>query len=445
VTPGARDAAVIEILDRIESTAMAADGVLRQWLRGRRYVGSKDRRAISDHVFGLLRRRGRLDAAMDGICQPVIDASGPLRGPCSNRYRVLADLVLTHSVTPQDVALRFDGGTYRPTSLDEGERTLVNGLNGGSDLPPSVSGLADWLRPSLVRAFGDRLDAELAALEGEGRVDLRLDPRRLPRDQVITRLATAGIGATACGLSPWGITLGRRLAAEDLTVVRRLGAEFQDEGAQLVALLCGARPGMTVIDYCAGAGGKALALLAAMAGQGRVVACDTDPTRLARLAPRRERASIGHASRASLTTCRLTAGEAPPAQLIDQGHVVLLDVPCSGSGAWRRRPEERWRLTADGLATFVARQRDILQTAAAAVRPGGRLIYATCSVFPEENEDQCVWAADALPGFVPIPPQMLWQAAGLPSPPPVQGAGLLLTPARTHTDGFFVVALERAL
>lgn len=438
MTPGARDAAVIEILDSIDATAMAADGILRQWLRERRYVGSKDRRAISDRVFGLLRRRGRLDAA---IARLAGDAAGP-----GNRRRLLADLVLSDNLPPEELALRFDGQSYRPPPLDAAEHRLVCGLSAGDGLVSAAAGLPDWMLSSLRRVFGDNLEGEIAALEGEGRVDLRLDLRRLPRDEVIRRLAAAGISATPCVLSPWGVSLPHRLAADDLAVVRRLGAEFQDEGAQLVALLCGVRPGMTVIDYCAGAGGKALALLAAMEGQGRVIACDTDADRLARLAPRRERAAIGHATRGNLTTCRLPASGAPPPELHNCGDVVLLDVPCSGSGAWRRRPEERWRLTTEGLQSYVARQREIVRAAAVVVRPGGRLIYATCSVMPEENEEQMDWARQSLEGFVPVAPESLWQGAGLPPPLPalVQGGGLLLTPARSGTDGFFVAALERS-
>jgi len=233
------------------------------------------------------------------------------------------------------------------------------------------------------------------------------------------------------GHAPDCLRLPEGTAVDRLPAFAHGWIEVQDEGSQLVALACDAQPGMTVVDLCAGAGGKTLALAAAMAGEGRLVACDTDRARLARLAPRATRAG------ATVET-RLLNGGAEAAALADlrvQADVVLVDAPCSGTGTWRRNPEARWRLTPARLERLTATQAHVLRLAAALVRPGGRLVYAVCSVLAEEGPAPVAALLAERPGWTALAAPV---AAGRPV-----GPGRLLTPAHDDTDGFFVAALAR--
>jgi 16S rRNA (cytosine967-C5)-methyltransferase len=222
--------------------------------------------------------------------------------------------------------------------------------------------------------------------------------------------------------------------------------EIQDEGSQIVAAMTDAGPGMVVVDYCAGAGGKTLALAAAMAGQGHLIACDTEARRLANMAPRLQRAGAGNfvEVRTLNDDGDLTdlVGKADLADLVGKADRVLADVPCSTSGAWRRDPASKWRLTRERLDGYAAAQRDILTRAAVLVRPGGCLVYATCSVLPEENEGQAEWFLDCHAEFALAPAPQLWHRVVGPACPG-DGPYLRLSPARTGTDGFFIAVFRR--
>ena len=230
-----------------------------------------------------------------------------------------------------------------------------------------------------------------------------------------------------------------RLQVPALPAFRDGLIEVQDEGAQIVALLCDARPGMAVADLCAGAGGKTLALAAAMANHGRLVALDIDADRLARGQPRFHRAGVD-----SVEPHGLTGADDP--WLADNAGAfdrVLVDAPCSGSGAWRRQPEARWRLRPDDLDHYRGLQRQVLVMGAGLVKPGGRLIYATCSLLPCENRDQASWFDVGHRDFDPVAIDSLWGPVGLGGACPADGAYLHLTPARHGTDGFFVSVWQR--
>ena len=459
--PGARVAAAIDILSEIESGLAPADRAFAGYFRSRRYAGSKDRNAVSDLVYGVLRRRGELEWRLSQAGTPAATEAG-------NRARrlVMAGLAAEGRAAPEIAGL-FDGKDHAPGVLDGGERDLLAVLDRRPDgaLPDWASGnYPQWLDGALRARFGADLLAEMTAFNGRAPLDLRVNALKAERPDVISRLALDGIEAVPCPYSPVGVRLPEAARVTSHPAFRDGAIEVQDEGSQIVALLAGAEPGMHVIDLCAGAGGKALAMAAAMNNRGQIFACDISRRTLDRLAVRRKRAGVRNIQTHLLPDDAAVAALAAAHGLADR---VLLDVPCSGSGAWRRNPDAKWRLTPDILDAHVARQRRLLEEGASLVRPGGRLIYATCSILPAENEEQIEAFLAAHGEFALRPPGEIWPAAlsgdcpasdspvgggsagehpsddWPPGDGPAQAETLILTPHRTNTDGFFVAILER--
>ncbi|MBF0375130.1 MAG: RsmB/NOP family class I SAM-dependent RNA methyltransferase [Alphaproteobacteria bacterium] len=434
MTPAARLQAAIEMLDAVSNNAARpADTVAREYLKTRRYIGSADRRALSERVWGILRRRARLDwwLARQGA-EPTA------------RARVLADLALTDGATPEQANRLLDGRPHHPYPLSPDERGLIGALSGRSlfhhDMPESVRGeYPDWLEPLLREAFGDTMPAEVAALRDEAAVDLRANSLKCDREQAIAALAAEGITAQPTALSPLGLRLSGRVALGIEPPFRDGLVEVQDEGSQIVAMLVGARPGHAVADYCAGAGGKTLAIAAAMENKGRLVALDIHTRRAERARDRLRRAGVHNVIHHILGE----PGDKWPKRHAASFDRVLADAPCSGSGTWRRNPDARWHLTPQDLDELNALQADILERSARLVKPGGRLIYATCSVFRREDEDQVERFLAAHPDFRVLSVADLW-AETVGTPCPVEGPMLRLTPARHHPDGFFAAVMERA-
>ncbi len=444
--PGARVAAAIDILSEIESGVAPADRAFAGYFRSRRYAGSKDRNAVSDLVYGVLRRRGELEWRLSRTGTPAaIEADGRAR------RLVMAGLAAEGRAAPE-IAELFDGKDHAPGVLDGGERDLLAGLGRRPDgAPPDwVSGnYPEWLDGALRARFGADLLVEMAALNGRAPLDLRVNALKAERADVISRLAGDGIEAAPCPYSPVGLRLPEAARVTSHPAFRDGTVEVQDEGSQVVALLAGAEPGMKVVDLCAGAGGKALAMAAAMNNRGQIFACDISRRMLDRLGVRRKRAGVRNLQSHLLSE---DSGVAAFAAAHGQAERVLLDVPCSGSGAWRRNPDAKWRLTPDILDTHVVRQRHLLEDGAALVRPGGRLIYATCSILPAENEAQIEAFLAAHGEFALRPAGEIWPAAltdeypstkGQAGEGPAQADTLILTPHRTNTDGFFVAIMER--
>jgi 16S rRNA (cytosine967-C5)-methyltransferase len=275
-------------------------------------------------------------------------------------------------------------------------------------------------------------------------LDLRVNSLKGDRTAARVALAEDGIAAEPTPLSPLGLRVGGRPGLSAGRTFESGLVEVQDEGSQLVALLTDARPGMAVADFCAGAGGKTLALAAAMAGEGPLSALDTDQRRLDQAVRRIKRAGARN-----VTRHRLVGGD----WLAHRAGVfarVLVDVPCSGTGAWRRQPDARWRLSPEKLEGYRQTQARILSQAATVVAGGGRLIYATCSLLPSENEAQVAAFLDARPDFTLLPMEDVWAETivplggpAAPVPAPFSGRFLQLTPARHGCDGFFAAAFER--
>ena len=481
MTPGARLQAAVDLLAGIEAGPQPADIVSDAFFRARRYAGAKDRRAIAAQVFAVLRHRARLDwwLARAGGGEP------------SPRRRLLAALVLVDGMTTAAVASLAGGRGHDLTPLSPEEERLLDALAGprhrpgsrhvlrqaqdegvearqsphpelveGCEGPPQVhaetlSGhgidhpdmpatvrleCPDWLQPSLERAWGAAWIDELTALNAPAPVDLRVNTLKTDRARAITALARDGIDARPTPLSPIGLRLPGRTGLGATRAWRDGLVEVQDEGSQLAALLVDARPGMAVADLCAGGGGKTLALAAAMAWDkrpgGRLVAGDVSAGRLEGLRKRLRRLGL-KGIEVHPTALADDAWIAANRQAFDR---VLIDVPCSGSGTWRRNPDARWRLSPADIARYRALQRSILATSAALVKPGGRSVYVTCSVLREENEDRvAAFLADAS-DFAPVAIDALWRRF---SDAPIPGPFLRLSPATTGTDGFFVAVLQR--
>jgi 16S rRNA (cytosine967-C5)-methyltransferase len=411
MTPAARTQAAIDILAGLAGTQQPVDRYLRDFFRARRYAGAKDRRAIGERVFDVLRHRGSLAHRLQDD---------------SPRALVIAALL----AAGDDPAGLFSGG-YGPPPLTEAERAAIAATP--PPAPPHVTGEYPlWLEPSLVRAFGAALPEEMLVLQARAPVDLRVNSLKASRPNVLAALKAEGVAAEATPYSPVGIRIppGEGSATLAKSKLFLSGAfEFQDEAAQLASLLAGARPGMRVLDLAAGAGGKSLAMAAAMNNQGEILAFDDVAKRLAPLAERAARAGAG---------C-ITLAEKRGGPLWGNGKfdLVFLDAPCSGTGTWRRQPELRWRLTPERLAELTRLQDWLLDDAARHTSPGGVLAYATCSLLPEENEDRVAGFLARNPAFARRNP--IWNGPDIPG----LGQDFRASPAKTGTDGFYCAWLER--
>ncbi len=297
--------------------------------------------------------------------------------------------------------------------------------------------LPDWIAPRLAARFGPSLAAEAAALTAPAPLDLRVNLLKTTREEARAALAAEGIDATPTALSPWGLRVADRRPVTTGPAFRAGLIDIQDEGSQIVAALADARPGLRVADLCAGAGGKTLAMAMTMQNRGALLACDVSAKRLEAAVLRLRRAGVSNVERHLLTP-----GDKLVKRRAGGFDRVLIDAPCTGTGTWRRNPDARLRLTEQDLAELVAKQAAILDTGAKLVRAGGNLLYATCSLLPEENEEQVSAFLTRHPDFAPLPPEQAWT---LPGPAPTLGGFLALTPARHGTDGFFAAVLTRAV
>jgi 16S rRNA (cytosine967-C5)-methyltransferase len=409
MTPAARVQMAIEILEALETTAQPTDRFLKAWFRSRRFAGSGDRRTIAGRVFSVQRHHGALAHRMG-----------------DDRPRALMIAALLES--REDVEALFTGG-YGPAPLTDVERAAIAATPG--PVPDWVRGeYPQWLESELQRAFGDRLVEEMQAFIGRAPTDLRINTLKAAREEVLQALQAQGVTAASTAYAPHGIRITGEAGNLSETPLFKSGAfEFQDEAAQIAAQLCDARPGMRVLDLAAGAGGKSLALAAAMENTGEIVACDVRGEALAELEKRAQRAGV-----AIIKTLLLE--HAQPAGPFD---LVLVDAPCSGTGTWRRQPELRWRLTPARLAELIALQDQLLDRAAGLTAPGGRLIYATCSVLPTENQDRVAAALARHSGFSLLDLGQSWPI----NQPPGLAQDFRASPALTGTDGFYCAGLRR--
>jgi 16S rRNA (cytosine967-C5)-methyltransferase len=466
VTPPARLAAAIEILDEIGRARGAADGVIKGWGKAHRFAGSKDRKAIADTVYMALRARARTAWRM---------------GADDGRALVLGALC---DRPIEEIEALFSGEGHAPSPLSDDDRARLT-----ARLPPTPdaveAGLPEWLSVIFRRQFGREWIAEgKAAMLERAPVDLRVNAARGSMDKALALLAHEGVTPERTPFSAWGL----RLPPSFATDVHALKAfttgwiEVQDEASQIAAWLAGARPGDLVVDYCAGAGGKTLAIAAAMhrfargegtgdeaaplgdvslgqfdlkgvststptlspsRGEQKIVASDIDQHRLNAMEERLARAG------AVVEKRRIGPKGEGMDDLQGRADIVFVDAPCSGSGTWRRHPEAAWRLTPEMVDRLAALQLAILTRAAKLVKPGGRLLYATCSVLDQENGAVVAAFAAAHPAFRPVAIAAAAETPNLTDTArtrlaALSGGGhtLQLTPHRTGTDGFFAALFE---
>jgi 16S rRNA (cytosine967-C5)-methyltransferase len=428
--PGARLQAAIEVLDEILDRHRPASQALSDWGRAHRFAGSGDRAAIGNIVFDALRKRNSFAWRM-GADTP----------------RALALGVLAHGWgEPAEAIGAMCAGGRTPEPLSEAERA---GLAAQPDMeaPDWVRGdYPQWLADEFLAAFGAGAVAQGAALAERAPVDVRVNRLKADRAKVMKALREYAPEETP--FSPVGVRVPVRARHNKAPKIEADAAhgkgwfEVQDEGSQVAALLASAGPRDQIADVCAGAGGKTLALAAQMDNTGQIYAYDADKTRLRPIFERLKRAGARNVQ-------VLPAGDESALEaLAGRMDVVFVDAPCSGSGAWRRRPDAKWRLSPQALEKRHAEQRAVLAQAAPLVKPGGRLVYVTCSVLPSENGAQAAWFLAEYPDFAPVPPEQAWQES-LSAPFPGSAAAnadantLLLTPATHGTDGFFVAIFRR--
>ena len=429
--PGARVAAAIELLEELDQHwqqggRTPADVALAQYYRQRRFIGSKDRREISRQVYGVLRHEAQLEW--------WLKRSRRVRSP---RSMVLGGLVFLDSLSLLELGGLFNGDLYCPDHLSVEETEWVQAnveqplLH--SDMPESVElNYPGWMQPMLQEVLGDQLTVAMAALNAEASVDLRVNTLKATRQQVMASLRKEEMEPVPTPLSADGVRLNKRGALTAMQAFRDGWFEIQDEGSQLVAEMVKARPGEMGIDFCAGAGGKTLALSARMENRGRILACDIAAARLKQMTPRLGRAGV------SIVKTRILKSERDSylKQHIASADWVLLDVPCSSTGLWRRSPDLKRRTSQRELEEVTKQQRQIADNAARLVKPGGRLVYATCSILRQENEDQ-------VDRFLATHPEFSAQPVNLPTAKDATAPYLRLFPHQHETDGFFGAVLVK--
>jgi 16S rRNA (cytosine967-C5)-methyltransferase len=394
--PGARVQEVIDIIDAYQPDLGPLDEFVSSYLKQRRYIGSGDRRQINADLFNVFRAFPRL--------KKMCEASDlALNG---------RNLVLMYmdKIVGEPIEDLFTGEKYQPAALSENEIQVLskNVANAQHDFP-------DWLYDKLSPVF--ETEAHFAKLNQQATVDLCVNTHLMTREKVIEELAGKGIQAEKTPHSPFGVRLQKRVDLKQLDLIKKGIIDIQDEGAQLIGLHCDVQPGMTICDYCAGAGGKTRTLSILLKNSGMVIATDIAPERLQRLEQRLKPGPHNNIKVLTLAEVHEQAQEA-----CDR---VLLDVPCSGTGTLRRHPELKMTLTPEKIEEYVVMQRQILSDAVHLVKPNGYLIYATCSLLREENEDQAEWFLKQYPNFKQV-------------------NDFLSTSPYTHgTDGFFAAVFEK--
>ena len=423
---GGRVAAAIDVLEDIARRHRPAADALKDWGLSHRFAGAGDRAAIGNIVYDALRRRRSAGWIFDND---------------SARALAFGALVLEWGMTGGDINAALEGDRFAPSPLDESELEALD-AHKLVDAPNAVrADCPDWCVSLVEEAFGENWVEEVAALAARPPLDLRVNTLVSHRDKILSELKHTGAAPSA--LVPDGIRIppieggGRHPNVQAEASFQKGGFEVQDEGSQIVGALAGASAGMQVLDYCAGAGGKTLALSAAMDNRGQIFAHDAEKQRLAPIFDRLRRAGARNVQTIS--------GRDGMDALEGAMDLVLVDAPCTGSGTWRRRPDAKWRLTDRQLDVRLREQSEILSEAANFVKPGGRLVYITCSIFRQENQRQIEHFTQSQPQFSVLPPAAIWQGqfGDVAGRARLDEVGIVLSPLTTGTDGFFFAALER--
>jgi 16S rRNA (cytosine967-C5)-methyltransferase len=431
MTPAARVSAAIEILAELEARARPAADALKAWGLSHRFAGSGDRAAIGSLVYDALRRKA---------------SSAYLMGSEAPRAVMIGMLKLARGLELAEIEKLFCGARFAPEELSADEKKRVE-KSSLAKAPAHVKGdYPEWLDDEFKKVFGKDRAEEGEALAARAPLDLRVNTLLATREKALKALSH--LHATETGWSPMGIRVpldehGRNPPATAEPSFQKGWFEVQDEGSQLAALLSGAKAGEQVLDLCAGAGGKTLALSAIMENKGQIFAYDGDIRRLAPIFDRIKRAETRNIQ------VRSPKGKTDVlSDLEGRMDLVLVDAPCTGTGVWRRHPDAKWRMRPGALEQRVKEQAILLDQAARYVKPGGRIAYVTCSLLDAENGAQLRGFVSRAPEWSIVPPKEVAKAL------PERGAillkaakalkeGILLTPRRTGTDGFFISVLKR--
>ncbi len=423
-----RLSAAIEVLDEIFARHNSAAAALHEWGRAHRFAGSGDRSAIGNLVYDALRQKQRLAAQM---------------GTDSSRALVLAVAKSVWGLGVDEIGEAV-AEKFGPGALTDEEKTALQTPLEGKQHYWIEGNFPQWIGPAFKNCFGDGAAIQGNALAQRAPVDLRVNTIKSNRAELLTEFEKHG--AIEGPLSPDSVRIPapqgqNRSPNVEIEAAHGKGwFEVQDSASQIVSLLAGAKPGDTVVDLCAGAGGKTLAMAAAMNNEGKVYAYDRDKRRL--------RPIFERLARAGATNVEVIPADQPELleEMAGTADVVFLDAPCSGTGSWRRKPDAKWRLKQATLDQRIKDQQDVLESGAKLVKPGGKLIYVTCSVLPQENTDQITAFLGKWKNFSLIPVQDIWkQTIGTEVPLSADGkkSTLLLTPASHDTDGFFIAVMER--
>ena len=438
MTPGARIQTAIELVDQVlmawqSPKRIPVDKLLENYFKTHRYIGSKDRGAVSELVYWVLRHKAALEWWLDRLNQRV-----------HGRGFVFAAVVLRKDYNPQTILSISKDSQYSPPPFDEYEMKMIEELVrhdiAHHDMPDHVRlNYPQWLDSALRENFGDSFEAALSALNEQASTDLRVNTLKTTREQLMDDLQKEGFETSPTTISPVGLRLSKRGPVFTSAPFKQGHFEMQDAGSQAIALLVDAQPGQRVIDFCAGAGGKTLALAAAMQNKGRILAWDTSEKRLSQIVTRIRRAGVD-TIQTHLITSEHDAFIKRHKGTADR---VLVDAPCSGSGTWRRNPDLKWCYTQKDVDEVVAIQKSILQSASRLVKKGGRLIYATCSVLKNENERQIEEFLKTGNNFKVVCAEKIWDKKATKENISDDVSFFWVTPHQDGVDGFFAAVLER--
>ncbi len=433
MTPSARLEAVITLLGTIGTVKVPMDTVIGDYMRRRRYIGSKDRAFVANRVYECVRNKARVEWHLMSLGVEEI----------TPRLSAVATYVFLDDRKKKDVEKLFDGSKYGPEKLTAPESKILEKLYDRNlyhkDMPEDV--LAECPPEYVERLkeiFCDNFADEMAAMLEPAPLDIRTNIVQASREKVKDFLKADGVESDETPYSPWGLRARGKTYLSRTKAFGKGWIDIQDEGSQLIALACDPQPGQQVLDYCAGAGGKTIALANAMEGKGRIVAMDIDTRRLNKSKDRFKRARVSD-------NVEVRSLEDPKnlkwlKRQKGKFDIVLLDVPCSGSGTWRRNPDMRWITYGPELEELQTIQAEILEKVRDIVKPGGKLVYATCSLFREENENQVETFLKDNDDFKLVDLSQNWPSS---NPNPCKNPMMRLTPAQHQTDGFFAAVMER--
>jgi 16S rRNA (cytosine967-C5)-methyltransferase len=431
MTPAAKLAAAIDVFDALEKDRRPAGDALKAWGLAHRFAGSGDRAGIAGLVYDALRRR---------------TSSAYLMGAETPRAILIGMLKRERGLDTDAISKLADGSNYGAAALSDDERARLDAAD-MSAAPPHVAGdYPEWLDPHFERAFGKDRGEEGAALASRAPLDLRVNTLKSEPDRAASMLND--LKPERGRWSPVSLRIALNADAKSPAIHAEPAflkgmIEVQDEGSQLAALFAGAKPGEQVVDLCAGAGGKTLALAALMQNKGQIFATDDDKRRLA---PIHDRLARSGARNVQVRTPKSIGGEID--DLNGRCDLVLIDAPCTGTGSWRRNPDAKWRMRPGALEQRVKEQADILDRATGLTKSGGRIAYVTCSVLDEENGAQVRAFLARHAEFAVVKPAEVIQALGdratkFGKAARLSAEGILMTPRTTGTDGFFVSVLKR--